>query len=487
MNHIYVNPARTAGQLDRNVFGAFAEHLARCIYGGIYDPTSRLANDQGQRQDVVEAITRLNVSNLRYPGGNFVSGYRWRDGVGPRAERPERLDLAWGVVDTNHFGTNEFIDFCRLVNAEPYLVVNCGDGDLREARDWVEYCNGTETTTLVKLRQQHGYDAPHRVHYWGIGNEVDGPWQIGRKTPQEYARAFTEFGKVMKWVDPEIKLVAAGISDWNGDLVEHGQLLLEQAGKLVDYVDLHFYANNKANDFATFMATAESVENRIAAFEGLIQAVKLDQKIERDIFLAISEWNVWYRANMQTDNFQEVYNLEDALVVALFLNVFIRRAHSVKMANLAQIVNTIAPILTRPDGLVLQTTFFPFELFSRLAGTAALDIFWEGDTFSAGDQTGLRTLDVSATFDAASSKLAVFVVNRSQDADAETTLVLDVGRFTGSAQINVINGPDIKTANTFDAPDQVGVTETTVATQGRSLVHTFPAHSVTAIVCEIAQ
>src|SRR5215212_500473 len=245
MNRIFVNLDFPLGQLERNVFGGFAEHFGRCIYGGIYDPGSVLADERGFRTDVMAALRRLQMPLIRYPGGNFVSGYRWMDGVGPRYKRPARADMAWNTIESNQFGTNEFIEFCRAVDTEPYLVVNCGDGDSREARDWVEYCNSGKDTELADLRRHHGYGAPHNVKYWGIGNEVDGPWQIGFKTPQEYARAATEFGKVMKWADPSIKLIASGVCNWDAqDFVERGQLLMEQAGHLIDYLGIHWYVGN---------------------------------------------------------------------------------------------------------------------------------------------------------------------------------------------------------------------------------------------------
>ncbi len=197
MNHIRIDLERTLGDIDRHIFGGYLEHLRQSVYGGIYDPDSPLADEDGLRSDLRAALQRLNFSDIRYPGGNFVSGYRWRDGVGPQSERPGRHDLAWDAIESNQFGTNEFIQLCRKLNTEPYFSVNCGDGDMREARDWVEYCNGTADTALVKLRREHGFGKPHKVKYWGIGNEVDSPVQIGSKTPQEYARAATEFGKVM--------------------------------------------------------------------------------------------------------------------------------------------------------------------------------------------------------------------------------------------------------------------------------------------------
>ena len=273
LNRIVINPDFALAQIDRNLFGGFAEHLERFIYGGIYDPKSTFADERGLRTDVIGALRRLQMPVIRYPGGNFASGYHWRDGVGQRYKRPARQELAWNTVESNEFGTNEFIEFCRALNTEPYLCVNCGDGDMREARDWVEYCNGTQVTELADLRRHHGYAVPHNVKYWGIGNEVDGHWQIGYKTPQEYARAATEFGKVMKWVDPSIKLIASAVSNWDaGDFVERAQLLLEQAGDLIDYMALHWYVDNEQNDFASYMTLSELFDSRLCAYEGLIRA-----------------------------------------------------------------------------------------------------------------------------------------------------------------------------------------------------------------------
>lgn len=488
LNHIHVDPTRTLGNISRDIFGGFIEHLGRCIYGGIYDPGSPLSDENGLRKDVMQALKRLQIPLVRYPGGNFVSGYRWQDGIGPLEDRPTRVDMAWNATDTNHFGTNEFIDFCRKVKTEPYMVVNCGDGDMREARDWVEYCNGTQETALVKLRRKHGYDAPHQVKYWGIGNEVDGPWQIGYKTPQEYARAYLEYAKVMRWIDPSIKLVASAASLWKGgSVVERTQLLIEQAGKFIDYLSIHWYIGNPQNDFNGYMALSELVEERLAAYEGLIRALCLQEGIARPIPIAVDEWNVWYRTFPEyTDNInglEETYNLEDALMVAVQLNAFIRHASTVKMANLAQLVNAIAPIFTGKDGMVLQTIFYPFELYSQTCGGTALDVFWKGDTFSSSTYTGVRVLDVSASLDEDKKQLTLYVVNRSQSNHAETTISLGSGCFAELVRAWVVNGPNIKSENTFATPNEVGTTETKhTTTKETNFTYTFEPHSVTALV-----
>ena len=489
-NRVAIDVERVIAPIDRNVFGGFAEHFGRCIYGGIYEPDSPHADASGLRTDVLAALKRLRMPVMRYPGGNFVSGYRWRDGVGPKDQRPARMELAWHDVEPNSFGTNEFVGFCRALGCEPYLAVNAGDGTMREARDWLEYCNGRQDTALVKLRKQHGHEAPHGVKYWGIGNEVDGPWQIGFKTPEEYARTYTEYAKVMKWTDPGIALFAAGVSLWNATWVERVQLLMEHAATLIDYMAIHWYVGNNTergyrdDDFASYMAISERMEDMLSGTEGIIRAMSAALKLERDIPIAVDEWNVWYRVHNE-GKLEEVYNLEDALVVAMHFNAFFRHAQSVKMANIAQIVNVIAPIMTRPEGLVLQTTFHPFELYSRTCGDTALDVHWTGDTFSTPEFSALRLLDVSATLDAKAKRLAVYLVNRSQHATSEARIELAQARFAGPVTEYVINGPDIKATNTFAAPDTVGLREQTFTAEGHTLDVTLEPHSVTALVVDI--
>jgi alpha-L-arabinofuranosidase len=489
-NKVSIDLERNLGNIDRNIFGGFAEHLGRCIYGGMYEPDSPHADEHGFRKDVLAALKRLNMPVIRYPGGNFVSGYRWQDGVGPKEDRPVRMELAWHDLEPNSFGTNEFIDYCRALNTEPYLVVNCGDGDMREARDWLEYCNATKDTTLVKLRKQHGYEKPHNVKYWGIGNEVDGPWQIGYKTPEEYARSYLEFAKVMKWTDPSIQLLASAVSLWSPEFVERTQLLIEQAGKLIDYMAIHWYVGNdkirgyRDEDFNSYMAISEVFEERLSSYEGLIRSLCYAQKIAKPIPIAVDEWNVWYRVHNE-GKLEEIYNLEDALVVAMHFNAFIRHANSVKMANIAQIVNVIAPIFTKADDMVLQTTFYPFEVFSKTCGSTALDVHWASDTFSTPEFSALRRLDVSATLDAESKKMTVYLVNRTETTESETTINLLTGRFAGGVQSYIVNGPNVKAENTFDSPSQVCTKEQTLTASGSSFTVTLEPHSFTALVFDV--
>jgi alpha-N-arabinofuranosidase len=289
----------------------------------------------------------------------------------------------------------------------------------------------------------------------------------------------------MKWADPSIKLIASGVSNWGAaDFVERGQLLLEQAGNLIDYLGVHWYVDNISNDFATYMALSELFEARLSAYEGLIRAVQIERNNKRPIYISVDEWNVWHKVAAGAVT-EIVYNLEDALVVAMQLNAFIRHANSVRMANIAQIVNVLAPILTKPDGLVLQTIFYPFELYSQYAGSTALNVHWDGDTFSAGDYAGVRTLDVTATLSADRKQLVLFVINRAERDGAETRITLTEGRISGTVQVHTVNGVDIKTVNSFDQPGQVRTRETQTAAEAGSFNYTFEPHSVTVLVCPL--
>lgn len=529
MNHITIDPERVVSDIDRNVFGGYLEIGFPDIdlYVGLYSPDSPLADKDGLRSDVKTALARMKFPNARFPGGNFTSGYRWIDGVGPLEERPTRRELAWNSIMPNEFGTNEFIRFCRKMNIEPFLCANCGDGDIREAADWVEYCNGTANTYLANLRRKHGFTEPHKVKYWGIGNEVDGHWQIGYKSPQEYARAVTEFSKVMKWTDPEIKLVASATSFWEDnpfhmktEWVERAQLILEQAGDHIDYLAIHRYAHPRKDDpFETYMAFAEDFNERLSAYEGLIHAVSLERGLKHAVSIAVDEWGLMrlpsglhedIPISVITDKGGIIHlpsdsrdiprpkenmiiNLEDALITALYLNAFIRHANSVRLANFTFSVMAIG-ILNYERGrnspVLLQTNFFPFELYSHTCGSLALDVFWNGETFSGTYNSrtyrGIRTLDVAATLDQTHKQVVVYVVNQNKEEAQETTISLTSGQFTGKVREFIINGPDIKSENTDEKPNQVGVREVKIDASGKSFILSFEPHSVTALVCPIS-
>jgi len=531
MNRIKIDLERIISDIDRNIFGGYMEFGYRDTTFKNFDVSdSPRADKSVLRKDIREALERMKFSNIRFPGGDFSSGYRWMDGVGPKHERPTRHELAWSSIISNHYGTNEFMQFCRAMNIEPCLCVNCGDGDMREAADWVEYCNGTGDTAPVKLRRQHGFAAPHKVKYWGIGNEVDSLIEIGAKTPQEYARAYTEYSKVMKRVDPEIKLIASAACRWEDypqsrsypepkpEWVERAQLMLEQAGDRIDYMAIHRYAHTYDDDpYENFMACAEAFNERLSAYEGLIRAVSLERGIRHNIGIAVDEWGVARRnrnlnrdipVTLARDDWGLMHlpfaqnnvryhgksmpiNQEDAMVTAMHLNAFIRHAYSVRMANFTPMPTALVKNLKSPDDhVLLDSIFYPFELYSRTCGQLALDVFWYGDTYTGAYRNrafnGIRTLDVSATLDNERKQLVVYVVNQSKDKAMETTITLNSGEFAGSAQVSVINGPGTTAANTEENPNQIGIKGTIVKTSGKSFTCSFEPHSVTALVCAVS-
>ncbi|NOZ24402.1 MAG: alpha-N-arabinofuranosidase [Planctomycetes bacterium] len=459
MARIKIDTDRVIGRIDPMIYGGFIEHLGRCIYGGIYEPGSDLADENGFRVDVLEALKALRMPALRWPGGNFVSGYHWMDGIGPAETRPVRMDLAWHMEEPNLFGTDEFIRFCRLLDTEPYICVNMGSGTMDEAQAWVEYCNGDGGTQYAELRRRNGNDDPFNVRFWGLGNEMYGAWQIGAYSdPAEYARDAVEFAKVMKWTDPEIKLIGCGRTGgagWDstiiGPLVQH-----------IDYLSLHTYTGN-ADPLANTVQPLRA-EWAIRNTASLIEMALQERNLSKSIPIAFDEWNVWYkvrdgRERGKINKLEEAYDLSDALAVAVYLNVFQRTCNVVGMANLAQMVNVIAPIMTRSDGLVLQTIYYPLQMYRNLSLNIALDAWWECDmAHLEGDRrfAGVPYLDVSVTRDEAGENLTVAIVNRSSDDSPSVTIEItgsDVPKQ--SAQAQVLNGPFPHAANTFDEPGMV--------------------------------
>jgi alpha-N-arabinofuranosidase len=460
---ITLDNERTIGTISPLLFGGFAEHMGRCVYGGIFDPASPQADEYGFRRDVQAALREMRLSILRYPGGNMLSGYDWQDGVGPRDARPRRRELAWQSTETNQFGTNEFIDYCRLMKIEPMLGVNLGTGTIAEAAALVEYCNAPAGTRYADMRVAHGYAEPHAVKYWCVGNEMDGPWQIGHLEADEYARKAREAAKMMHWQDPSLKLVACGSS--NTDMPtypEWDRLVLETCWEHVDYLALHYYATNYDNDTASYLALSAQFESHLDTLSGLLRYVKAKLRSNHTVKLSWDEWNVWYKDRSGRGGWQEaphlseeIYNLEDALVVAQWMSVFLRRCDVLDIACLAQIVNTISPLLTTNDQLLRQTTFYPFVLFSNHAAGQSLQPLTtapESDTKLFGP---MPLLDVSASYDQANDRGAVFIVNRSQSEVVTTELGWQGATPAQVAEAYQLSGSDPKAINTFAQPDTI--------------------------------
>jgi len=487
---------RTIGEVDPLLYGNFVEHLGRCIYGGIYDPGSPLADENGFRTDVMEAVRELNPTILRYPGGNFVSNYHWLDGVGP--ERKAQLDLAWHVLEPNTFGTNEFMQFVQQVDSEPYFTVNMGTGTIEEAQEWVVYTNLEDGPYYAELRKEHGYDEPYGITYWSLGNEMDGFWQIGHLNAEDYNKKALEAAKMMQRTDPSIKLIAAGSSNFRpgADPMAWNRAVLEELRDVVDYIALHIYVGNPDDNYYNFMSTPLVMEQRTDIVRGLINEVMQDaNRGDRDpIYIAWDEYNVWYRARSGDAMrgrraLEEHYNLEDALVIAGFLNGFVRNADVVKMANMAQLVNVIAPIFTSEDDMFKQTIFYPLALFANNVYGTSLDVFVDSDTYDTdeffiglGEQTTQQTdvpyLDVSATYQE-DGTVIINVVNRHRDEAITTDIIAQEGAFSGPFEVYEVNGPDVKAQNDFDEELVKTEQKANVNASGSQFTYSFPPHSFT--------
>ena len=463
---VYLDTNRVISPISPLIFSGFAEHMGRAIYEGIYEPASPHADENGLRKDVLAALRELNFRAMRYPGGNFLSGYRWQDGVGPKDQRPARRDLAWQSIETNQFGTNEFLAFCKEVNTEPMLAVNMGTGSIQDAANLVEYCNAPVGTQYADLRASHGYREPYGVKYWCVGNEMDGPWQIGHLEADDYGKKAREAAKMMRWHDPDIKLVLCGSSNSQMPTYpEWDRVALELAWEQVDYHSLHYYASNHDSDTASYLAFSAEFESFLDTLTGVLRYVKAKNRSKHDVYLSWDEWNVWYKARLTNDVqgrwsqaphlIEEVYNLEDALVVAQWMNVFLRKSDVLKVACLAQIVNVIAPILTTRDALLKQSIYFPFMLFSKLAAGTALDVAVKAPRYETARFGDMPLLDVSASYDEEHGAGAAFIVNRSQTESVAVELVWQDCVPNAIQAVHQLSGTDPKAANSFANPNQI--------------------------------
>lgn len=489
MPAITVNPARRVGEVDPRLFGGFIEHLGRCIYGGVFDEGSPLADEHGFRTDVLEAARPLRMPLVRWPGGNFVSGYHWTDGIGPVDDRPRRMELAWHAEESNRFGTDEFMAWCKKLGTEPYLCLNMGTGTLDEAQAWLEYCNGTGSTYWADRRRANGHDEPYRVRYWGLGNEIYGDWQIGHRTAENYVETARQWAHVLRLTDPEIQLVSCGLDG----LSEWDRIVIDGLASVVDFHSIHIYTGS--DDYWTDLLSPLQAERALRAAGGMLERARYHQHLQRRVYVAYDEWNVWFRA--RDNSLEERYNLADALAVATYLNVFVRQCQIVRLANLAQLVNVIPPIVTSPDGLFLQTIYHPLRLYAEQSLPVAVDTFVETDTRDyqppAGEADRLRLgdlgpvplLDVASTVDPDHARLCVAVVNRDPHRPARTTLQVTDGQLADVVAYEV-NGPDPAVSNSFEQPDVVGVRTRQVEHRGSGPLQVELApHSFTMLVGEL--
>lgn len=485
---IKIDTERIIGDIDPMIYGNFVEHLGRCIEGGIFEENSPLSDAQGYRKDVFEAAKKLNVTLLRWPGGNFSSNYHWKDGIGPRDKRPPRLEMAWGTVESNRFGTHEFMQYAEMMKTEPYICVNLGTGSWTDAQQWVEYVNSSADTAMTRLRKQNGRQEPWNAKYWGLGNEMDGPWQMGHRTADDYGKFALEAAKLMRWTDPNIKLIAAGSSHYAQgiDWVGWNRTVLEHLKRHVDYLAVHLYVGNRDNDYYEFLASSRDLDNRTKTTEGVINAALSDEPASRKIYIAWDEYNVWYRARGSKERgrriLEERYNLEDALVIATFLNSFINHAHIVKIANMAQLVNVIAPIFTNEKGMFLQTIYYPLQLIASNSKGKSLSLFVDSPSYESKRFGPVPYLDTSAALDGGT--LVLNVVNRHREQAIEANLDLQDKRFSGAVEVSEVNGPDIKAENDFGSNKVQTVTRPLKA-EGNKLAYKFPPHSFTMLKAKL--
>lgn len=468
------------GEIDRRIFSSFIEHLGRAVYEGIYDPASPLSNDNGFRTDVGEALRRLAMPYMRYPGGNFVSNYDWRDGVGPRDERPERADFAWKSIEPNTFGVDEFVRWCRWMDIEPMMAVNLGTLGPREAAGLVEYCNFPGGTHWSDARQCNGSAHPHGVKLWCLGNEMDGSWQAGHCSAEEYAVRAQQAARLMRGIDPAIELVACGSTGRYMDTyLNWDRVVLETCWEDVDYISAHRYSRNSQDDSAWFLAEGVEIDRVLSDYAGLLAYVRGVKRNDKQIYVSFDEWNVWYKDRMIDGAWshaphllEEIYNLEDALVCAQFLNSFLRHADIVKIACLAQIVNVIAPILTKPDGMLIQSIYYPFLLFSQHASGVSLNPIVDGPTHIAGARGEVPTLDVTASWDEETNSLSLFIVNRSLADDVDVAISVGGRSIDGIPAATVLTGDDPKAHNSWEAPTAIASEpgSVTVGSEGQMLL-----------------
>ncbi len=484
MSQVTVDSGRSLGKLDRNVFGGFVEHLGRCINGGLFEEGSPLSDGRGFRTDVMDLARTLGVSVLRWPGGNFVSNYLWTDGIGPRDARPRRMELAWGAEEPNRFGTDEFLQYCAELGATPYICLNMGTGTLSEALAWVEYCNSAARSYWADRRRQNGHDAAYGVPYWGLGNEIYGDWQVGQMSAEEYVREASRWAKAIRRLSPDVKLVSCGLNGWD----EWDGIVVEGMASLVDLHSLHIYTGS--NDYWSNVLAPHQVERAIKYTSSCISRAVYNQRLSRTPRIAYDEWNVWYRTDDGT--LEERYSFPDALAVATFLNIFVRNCDWVKMANLAQMVNAIAPIVTTKTGAFVQPIYYPVLLHAKAALDEAVDVYVSSPTVEGpppsdrwqhriADLGPFSTIDASATVGSGRSKVAITIVNRDPVSSDSVEVRLRGAAFSGEARVtSLTGGPHVPNR---PAPDIEGVKleEGSERGTGGTMLLTVPAGSFTVI------
>ena len=455
-----VNKAFPVAAVDPRIYGSFVEHMGRCVYNGIYEPGHPTADADGFREDVRALVKELNVPIIRYPGGNFLSGYNWEDGIGPKADRPKRLDLAWKTVESNEVGLMEFTNWAKSVGAEVNMAVNLGTRDIDAARNIVEYCNHPGGSYWSDLRRKHGAEEPFKIKTWCLGNEMDGPWQIGHKTATEYGRIAAEAAKVMKWVDKDIELVACGSSSskmptfaaWEAEILEHTY-------QYVDYLSLHRYYGNQKDDLPDYLAQSVDMDNFIKSVAAICDYVKAKKRSDKTMYLSFDEWNIWYHSHAKDSKnepwqfappiLEDVYNFEDSLLLGCLLITLLKNCDRVKIACLAQLVNVIAPIMTSPGGDAWrQTIFYPFMHAANFGHGTVLRPAIEAPGYDCESFKGVPYVESVAVHNQDKGEVVLFAVNRSEKETLDFTVDMQGFELGQVLDVREMSGHGIKDVNT---------------------------------------
>lgn len=463
---ISIDKDYTIGMIDKRIYGSFIEHIGRAVYGGIYDPAHPLADDMGFRTDVIELTRELKVPLVRYPGGNFVSGYNWEDGVGPREHRPKRAELAWFAIENNRIGTDEFCEWSRRTGTDVMMAVNLGTRGVAAACNLLEYCNFPSGTHWSDLRIKNGYKIPHAIKLWNLGNEMDGPWQIGHKTAQEYGRIASETAKAMRWIDPTIELVACGSSnsgmatcyDWEAAVLEHTY-------DFVDYLSMHQYYGNPHNDTPSYLASTLDMDRFIDNIIATCDYIKAKKHHKKTMNISFDEWNVWFHAKPDNDKAakwqegpafnEDIYTFEDALVVGGMLISLLRHADRVKVACQAQLVNVIAPIMTENKGRVWkQTIYYPYLHTSLYGRGTAMNVQIDSPKYDSKDYTDVPVLDAIAVESEVRDFLTIFAINKGAQ-PLEVTCNLRDYPGCRIGELLTMTSSNLHAANSADCPDRI--------------------------------
>lgn len=503
--HIIIDASKVIGRKNPYFFGSFIEHVHQCVYPGIYDPFSSFADENGFRKDVIEEIKKIAPGTVRWPGGNFSSWYHWKEGIGPKKKRKTKISYADDIIreETHHFGTDEYINFCNQVGTKPYITVNTGDGTPKEAAEWVEYCNYSGNTYYADLRRKNGNIKPFEVKYWEIGNEIYGDWQIGTKSAVQYSQMLIEYSKAMKRIDPSIKIVAIGMGkhdpDWD-------RVVLNTAWDYIDGISVHTYIGR--HEYFDSFGQVFTIADHLKKMEDDIIKISEQRQSKRNISLVLSEWGIWYRKGHK-DNLDEVYNLKDSLVFASAMNLLLKFCRTLEFTHQSMLVNCLGLIRTRPDGMVRQTIYYPFLIFSRFTGDIVLATevwsenfsckdyrYFPWPTFDVGKDNfqldenkipqihNVPYLDVSVTYNSGTEELCLIAINRHPEKSINSSVELRGYECENRVLIMIVNGSDIHASNDFEKED-VKMEQYEEKIDPHSINWQFQPHSITVLKIKI--